>query len=76
MIVLDASVALAALLNAGPARSLVATEQVHVPHLVDTEIASGLRRQVRAQVLTADQAWAALDTWRRLGLTRHPVPAC
>ncbi|GAA3159654.1 PIN domain-containing protein [Blastococcus jejuensis] len=74
MIVLDASAALSALLNAGPARSFVAAEQVHAPHLIDTEIASGLRRQVRAKVLTADQAWAALDTWRRLGLTRHPVP--
>jgi predicted nucleic acid-binding protein len=74
VIVLDASAALSALMNAGPARSFAATEQVHVPHLIDTEIANGLRRQVRAHALTADQAWAALDTWRRLGLTRHPVP--
>ena len=74
MIVVDASAALSALLNEGPARSAVAAEQVHVPHLVDTEIASGLRRHVRTGTFTEDQGWAALDTWRRLGVTRHPVP--
>lgn len=73
MIVVDASAALSALLNAGTARSVLAAEQVHVPHLVDTEVASGLRRHVRMGTLTGDQGWSVLDTWRRLGLTRHPV---
>lgn len=44
MIVVDASAALAALLNDGQARQLIAAERLHVPHLVDSEIASGLRR--------------------------------
>lgn len=42
MIVVDASAALAALLNDGQARQLIAAERLHVPHLVDSEIASGL----------------------------------
>ncbi|MGI8535968.1 MAG: type II toxin-antitoxin system VapC family toxin [Mycobacteriales bacterium] len=73
MIVVDASAALSALLNAGPARAALADEQLHVPHLVDHEVASGLRRQVTAEQLGPDAGWAALDTWRRLGMTRYPV---
>lgn len=71
MIVLDASAALSGLLNAGPAREVLASEQLHAPHLVDTEVVSGLRRQVAGQRITADDGWAALTAWRRLGLTRY-----
>ena len=73
MIVVDASAALSALLNAGPARSALASEQLHAPHLIDSEVASGLRRKVAAQRLDADAGWTALDTLRRLGMTRYPV---
>lgn len=73
MIVVDASAALSALLNAGQARRTIASERLHAPHLVDSEVASGLRRRVIAQRMGADAGWAALDTWRRLGLTRYPV---
>lgn len=73
MIVVDASAALAGLLNDGPARALLATDQLHAPHLVDSEVASGLRRRVAAGQVAADDGWAALDTWRRLGLTRYGV---
>jgi len=73
MIVVDASAALSALLNAGPARNTLAGERLHAPHLVDSEVASGLRRRVIAQHMRADAGWAALDTWRRLGMTRYPV---
>lgn len=75
MIVVDASAALAALLNAGHARHALADQQLHVPHLIDTEVASGLRRNVRAERLTAAAGWAALDTFRRLGMTRYPSSA-
>ena len=34
MIVVDASTALAALLGAGPARTALATEQIHAPRVV------------------------------------------
>jgi predicted nucleic acid-binding protein len=73
VIVVDASAALSALLNAGAARTLLAGEQLHVPHLVDSELASGLRRHVARGDVSAEDGWAALDTWRRLGITRHRV---
>lgn len=75
MIVVDASGALSGLLNDGPARRALAGERLHAPHLVDSEVASGLRRRVAAQQLTADDGWTALDRWRRLGMTRYPVLA-
>ena len=73
MIVLDASAAVSALLNAGEARTALADDAVHVPHLIDAEVAHALRRHVLTGALGADDGWAALDTWRRLGLARHPV---
>jgi predicted nucleic acid-binding protein len=73
VIVLDASAAVSALLNAGPARTSLADEAVHVPHLIDAEIAHALRRQVLGRSLAAADGWAALDTWRRLGVVRHPI---
>ncbi len=73
MIVVDASAALAALLNDGPARRLLAAETLHSPHLIDAEVASGLRRQVRANTVGATEGWNALDTWRRLGLSRYGI---
>jgi predicted nucleic acid-binding protein len=74
VIVLDASAAVAALLNDGQARRLVATETIHVPHLVDTEVVSVLRRQVLAGFLIAEEARRALDVWRQLGLIRYAAP--
>lgn len=71
MIVLDASTALSGLLNAGPARQSLAEEQLHAPHLVDSEVASGLRRHVASGRISTDAGWAALDAWRRVGLTRY-----
>jgi len=73
MIVVDASAAIAALLNAGPARLALASDQLHVPHLIDPEIASGLRRIVGSSAIAADAGWHALDTWRRLGAIRYPA---
>jgi predicted nucleic acid-binding protein len=73
VIVVDASAAVAALLNAGPARRALASDQLHAPHLVDSEVASALRRRVSMAQLAPDAAWRALDTWRRLGLTRYAV---
>ena len=73
MIVIDASAALSALLNAGPARHAMTNQQLHVPHLVDSEVANALRRVVAAGRLDADRAWNALDRWRYLGMTRYPV---
>lgn len=73
MIVVDASAALSALLNDGPAREIFSTEALHVPHLVDSEVASGLRRRTLAGQLEASAAWGALSAWQQLGMTRYPV---
>lgn len=73
MIVVDASAALSGLLNAGPARRALADERLHAPHLIDSEIANGLRRSVAARRMREDAARLALDRWARLGLTRYPV---
>ncbi len=73
MIVVDASAALSALLRRGEARSELVGQQVHVPHLVDAEVANGLRRRVAAGQVDADRAWRMLRVWQRLGMTRYPV---
>jgi predicted nucleic acid-binding protein len=73
VIVVDASAALCALLNDGPARQVLAGEQLHTAHLVDSEVANGLRRMVVARQLAVDDGWTALDRWRRLGMTRYAV---
>ncbi len=73
MIVVDASAALAALLNAGAARRALGSERLHVPHLIDAEVASGLRRQVTSAQIGPDAGWTALDVWRHLGMVRYPV---
>lgn len=73
MIVVDATAALSGLLNDGPAREALAADQLHAPHLVDSEVASGLRRRVAAGQLEARVGWTTLDTWRRLGLTRYAL---
>jgi predicted nucleic acid-binding protein len=75
VIVVDASAALSGLLNDGPARHALAIEQLHAPHLVDSEVASGLRRRVAARQLMANDAWTALDHWRRLGMRRYTALA-
>jgi predicted nucleic acid-binding protein len=72
MIVVDASAALAALLNDGQARRVVGSERLHTPHLIDSEIVSGLRRQVLRNQLSAADGWNVLRTWRRLAVTRYP----
>jgi predicted nucleic acid-binding protein len=73
MIVVDASAAVSALLNAGPARQALAEEQVHVPHLIDPEVTSALRRGVAASRIELGDAPTALDRWRRLGMSRYAV---
>jgi predicted nucleic acid-binding protein len=73
VIVVDASAALSALLNDGPARRALAGEQLHVPHLIDSEVANALRRGVASSLSEPGDAWIALDRWRRLGMSRHGV---
>lgn len=71
MIVLDASAAVSALLNDGPARRLLAAEAIHVPHQVDTQVVSVLRGQAATGLLKSEHARQALGVWGRLGLIRY-----
>ena len=73
MIVVDASAALMALLNDGQARRVLGAELLHAPHLIDSEVANGLRRMVAAGDIGVGRGWAALDAWRHMGMIRHPV---
>jgi predicted nucleic acid-binding protein len=73
VIVVDASAALAALLNDSQARQLMVDAHLHAPHLIDPEVASALRRRVAAGAMDGAAGWARLDTWRRLGITRYPM---
>ncbi len=73
MIVVDASAAISSLFSEGPARRTLSADRLHAPHLIDPEIANGIRRRVSVGRISSDAGWRALDTWRRLGMTRHPT---
>ena len=70
MIVADASVILALLLRLGSVR-VPADEHIHVPYLIDTEIANALRGHVRRGELDQRSGWEILYALRWLGITRH-----
>lgn len=73
MIVVDASAAVLGLLNDGDARRHLEADEMHFPHLIDSEITHVLRRQELQRRLSSAQASRALAVWRRLGARRHPV---
>lgn len=75
--VLDASGAVEMLLNTTPGQRLAArlmddTVCVHVPHLIDVEIAHVLRRYVQRGVLDDSLGATALRRWCEFGVERHP----
>ena len=74
-IVVDASVVLRLLLRTGAdddLRSLVATEDLHAPALVDVEVASGLGRLAAAGSVSGSRAAEALADLGVLGVDRRP----
>ncbi len=73
MIVIDASAGVAALVNAGPARSALAAGQVDAPHLIDSEVANALRRNEASGRIPTAAAAQALHAWTHLGVIRYPV---
>ena len=73
MIVLDASAAVSALLNAGAARDAVIEEALFAPHLIDTEVMSALRRLAASGRLDAGDAWLVLERWRQVSVRREPI---
>jgi predicted nucleic acid-binding protein len=73
MIVLDASAALVGLAHDGAARAAMGIESLNAPHLIDAEIANGLRRQVGRGAIPATQARTRIAVWAGLGIARHPM---
>lgn len=73
MVVVDASIAVEAIVFGGPARELLGAEALHVPHLADAELVHSLRRHVTLGALGADAAVFAMKAWRRLGVQRHAM---
>ncbi len=74
MIVVDASVAFEIALRTPlglSAAERLADEDLHVPHLVDLEIASALRRLVLAKEIDVDAAEEALLALMEWPLIRH-----
>lgn len=61
------------LLNDGDARGHLTREDIHAPHLVDSEIAHALRAQVHRGRVSAREANRAIERWQRLGLRRYPA---
>lgn len=53
-------------------RIFASNETLHVPHLVDLEIAQALRRLKRAGAISNDRAEEALTDLASLPLTRYP----
>ena len=76
MIVLDASAVVELLLGTAAGWRVAArihdpADALHVPHLLDVEVAQALRRYVQFGEITASEAVAALGDLRALDLSRH-----
>ena len=74
--VLDASGAVEFLLNTAAGKRLAArladeSVVVHVPHLIDMEVAQVLRRYVRHGTFHERMGALALDRWRNLDVERY-----
>ena len=75
--VLDASGAVEFLLNTAAGKRLAArladdAVVVHVPHLIDLEIAQVLRRYARHGTLSPRTGALCLERWRNLDVQRYP----
>lgn len=70
MIVVDASAAVAALLNDGQARERLAGERVWAPEVIDVEVVNGLRSCLARGRIDEAAAQAAFTAWQGLGIRR------
>lgn len=79
MIVADASVFIDALIDTSSrgkqARDLVAQFELVAPAIMDAEVLSSLRRQLRAKTITPDHASFAVQRLRRLEIKRVALEA-
>lgn len=75
-IVVDASLVLRLLLHdetaGATARAAVAGQDLHAPHLLDVEVASGLRQLVASEAVAGHRAAQALEDLAALRLERYP----
>jgi predicted nucleic acid-binding protein len=76
MIVLDASAAVAALIDdeggATARLHMAAATQRHAPHVLDLEVANALRKLALRARISGELASAALAHFRRIDITRYP----
>lgn len=73
MIVVDTSVAVAALLGHDPARRALTGQRLLAPHVIDAEVAHALRGLVLGAKLPPSQGEALNRAWSRLQLDRLPM---
>jgi predicted nucleic acid-binding protein len=71
VIVADASVVVEALGGPGEARDALLAGPVHVPHIVDAEVANALRGRVMRGVASPGDAATLLSAWIRFEARRH-----
>ena len=67
---MDASAAVAALLNDGQARERLATERVWAPEVIDVEVVNGLRGCLAEGRIDDGAAQAAFEAWQGMGVRR------
>lgn len=67
---MDASAAVAALLNDGQARERLAGERVWAPEVIDVEVVNGLRSCLASGRIDEAAAQAAFTAWQGLGIRR------
>jgi predicted nucleic acid-binding protein len=75
VIVLDNSVLVEALVAPSPSKALltmISTEQLHVPHLLDYEFSDTLRGLVLGKKISSPRAEGARLVKQSLLVTRHP----
>lgn len=74
MIVLDASVAVHALLQDGASRALLVDLPLHAPASIDVEVAHVVRRLTLTGAISETDGQASLHRWVHLGITRWALP--
>ena len=77
LIVVDASVLVAALVSVSPAANkardaLTDDKIVCMPHLADLEITNALRNMIRRKEISEDSAFRALTTIKKMEIVRYP----
>lgn len=73
MIVVDATTIVNGLLTNGESREALEANDLHIPHLADSEVVATLTRLARTGAVDPAGAKRALDRWSLFGVRRHPV---